>query len=121
MKVIYIAGKFRSKVKFGTGPDQWEQEQNIRAAEEASWKVWEAGHAAICPHTNTRFFQGSLPDYIWLAGDVEILLRCDGVLLVERWQESEGTRVEKSVADKHNIPVSESINALIIMIDRQNK
>ena len=59
MKVVYIAGPFR-------GPNAWEIEQNIRRAESLALEVWRAGAAALCPYTNTRFFQGAAPDDVWL-------------------------------------------------------
>jgi indole-3-glycerol phosphate synthase len=98
MKLVYIAGKFRGK-------DSWEMECNIRAAEALALEVWRLGAACICPHTNTRFFQGAAPDDVWLKGDLEILKRCDAVLLVDNWMKSEGAQAEVRFADKHGIPV----------------
>ena len=51
MKLVYIAGPFR-------GSSAWDIEENIRVAERAALEVWKMGAAALCPHTNTRFFQG---------------------------------------------------------------
>lgn len=105
MKVVYIAGPFR-------GPNSWEIECNIRRAEELALSAWRAGYAVICPHTNTRFFQGAGPDQIWLEGDIEILRRCDAVLLTEDWQRSSGARAEVDVAKAQGIPVFETLAAL---------
>lgn len=70
MKVAYIIGPFRAE-------NSWEMEQNIRRAETFALEIWKLGYAVICPHTNTRFFQGAAPDNMWLDGDIEILGRCD--------------------------------------------
>ena len=67
MKVIYVAGKFR-------GHNAWEIEQNIRKAEEVALQIWQNGAACICPHANTRFFDGVLPDKTFLDGDLDILV-----------------------------------------------
>lgn len=98
MKVVYIAGPFR-------GPNAWEIEQNIRQAETLALKVWLAGGACICPHANTRYFQGTGPDSIWLEGDLEILRRCDAVLTTADWARSSGARAEVELASSLNIPV----------------
>lgn len=102
MIVVYIAGPFR-------GPNSWEIECNIRRAEELALSAWRAGFAVICPHTNTRFFQGAGPDAIWLEGDLEILRRCDAVLLTTDWQRSSGARAEVECANSNGIPVFETL------------
>lgn len=105
MKLVYIAGPFRA-------PSAWEIEQNIRRAEELALRVWQAGHVAICPHTNTRFYQGAAPDEVWLEGDLVILRRCDAVLLVEGWERSVGTLAEIAEARRYGIPVLENLGEL---------
>lgn len=97
MKVVFIAGPFRA-------PTPWGVEQNIRAAEEAALQVWSLGAAALCPHTNTRFFDRALPDEIFLAGTRLLLSRCDAMLVVGNWKDSEGTREEINWASNRNIP-----------------
>lgn len=106
MRVVYIAGPFR-------GPNAWEIEQNIRRAEALALEVWRAGFAALCPHTNTRFFQGAAPDEVWLAGDLELLGRCDAVLLTLDWQRSSGARAEVDYAKTRGIPVFETLAELV--------
>lgn len=107
MKVIYIAGKFRGK-------SAWDIEQNVRRAEELALQAWRLGFAVICPHTNTRFFDGAANDNIWLEGDISILLRCDAVLLVDNWKQSQGAQTEVKVAKENNIPVYETIEELLL-------
>jgi nucleoside 2-deoxyribosyltransferase len=87
-------------------------EENIRRAERLSWEVWAMGAACICPHTNTRFFQNSLPDNIWLEGDLAMLERCDALIVTEDWEGSQGTRVEVDCAVSLGIPVFFSLDAL---------
>jgi hypothetical protein len=48
----------------------------------------------ICPHKNTALFDGAADDSVWLAGDVEILKRCDVVFAMPGWEKSEGARAE---------------------------
>lgn len=68
-------------------------------------EVWRAGAAAVCPHANTRFYQGAAPDEVWLAGDMEILSRCDAILVCPGWANSSGTVGEMIRAIKLKIPV----------------
>jgi hypothetical protein len=98
MKIIYIAGPFR-------GANAWVIENNIRRAEALALRVWEMGAAAICPHANTRFYQGVVPDERWLEGDLAILERCDAVLLTPDWRISRGAMGEYEHAVERRIPV----------------
>lgn len=97
MPLVYIAGPFR-------GANAWVQEKNIRDAEELALKVWQLGCAVVCPHANTRFFQGAAPDEVWLEGDLKILSRCDAILMVPTWNRSQGARAELAFAMKEGIP-----------------
>lgn len=98
LKLIYIAGPFRA-------PDQWKQFQNIRRAETLAFEVWKLGAVAICPHLNTMHFQDALPDKVWLEGDLEIVRRCDAMIMVDGWEDSRGAMKEKTLAHKLGIPV----------------
>lgn len=105
MKVIYIGGPFRAKTPWGV-------EQNIRRAEELALKVWQSGYVALCPHLNSRYFSGACPDKVWLDGDMELLRRCDAVLLVSGWSLSSGTCNEVEYAYAAGIPVFQCIETL---------
>lgn len=97
-KVIYVAGRFR-------GENAWEVEKNVRRAEEDALWLWKSGYAVVCPHTNTRFFNGAAPDEFFLEGDLDIMRRCDGVLMVRGWEESKGAHAERAEALCLGIPV----------------
>jgi hypothetical protein len=99
MKVVYIAGPFRSK----TG-NMFEVQQNIMEAMKWSLLVWNNGGAALCPHANTVFFTGAAPDTVWLEGDIELLKRCDAILLIPGWHNSPGSVAEYEVAAGIGMP-----------------
>lgn len=105
MKLIYVAGPFR-------GANSWENENNIRRAETLSLEVWRLGAAVICPHANTRFFNGAAPDKVWLDGDIEILRRCDAIIVTPDWRKSSGARAEVEFAIEHGIPVFSSVSTV---------
>lgn len=98
MRVAYIAGPFRAA-------NHWEVEQNIRRAEALALDVWRLGIAVICPHTNTRFFDGAAPDALWLDGDLEILRRCDLVVATPDWERSKGATAEIAEAKERGLLV----------------
>jgi hypothetical protein len=103
MKVLYISGPIK-------GRDDWSREQNVRRAEEIALEVWALGIVAVCPHAMTRFYGNDvLPEAIWLRGDLELLTRCDGVLAMERWEQSTGARIEVKYAQEKGIPVFVSV------------
>ena len=87
MKVCYVAGPYR-------GRNNYEIECNVRRAEFVTLAVFAAGHAPICPHAMTRYFQGVLVDDAWLTADFELQARCDLTLVLPDWQDSEGARME---------------------------
>lgn len=105
MKVVYIAGPFRA-------PTPWAVEQNIRRAETLMFGVMRLGAAALCPHTNTRFFDKEFPDHWVLESTSELLRRCDAVLLTDDWMKSTGAITEVEVAREAKIPVFASIHDL---------
>jgi nucleoside 2-deoxyribosyltransferase len=98
VKVIYIAGKYR-------GPTPWAVEQNIRAAEEVAARVIRAGMMPLCPHKNTAHMEGLADDQFFLDGTLELMRRCDAVLLVPNWHQSEGARAEIVEAERLGLPV----------------
>ena len=98
MKVVYIAGTYR-------GPNAWTVEQNIRAAEEVAARVWAMGLVALCPHANSRHMEGVASDEHFLAGTLELMRRCDAVVLVPNWRDSVGARAEVEEAERLGIPV----------------
>lgn len=107
MMVVYIAGPFRAA-------NSYDMECNIRRAEALALDVWRTGFAAaLCPHTNTRFFQGAAPDKVWLEGDLVMLRRCDAVLLTPDWKKSKGAVEEVKHALRWDIPVFPDLFELV--------
>ena len=105
MRVVYIAGPYRAR-------NAWEIEINIRAAEALALHVWSAGMVALCPHAMTRYYQGFLPDALWLAGDLELVSRCDAVFLIPGWERSQGAMAEARFATDKGIPTFTTLREL---------
>lgn len=96
--VLYIAGPFRAA-------NAWLVEQNVRRAEEAALRAAELGWVPLCPHSMTRFFDGTLTDEYWLAATLELLRRCDAILMLPGWQGSAGARAEHAEAVRLGVKV----------------
>lgn len=101
MKIIYIAGPFR-------GENAWQVEQNIREAEKLGFWVANQGAMPLIPHTNTRFFDGTLSQNFWLDGTLELLRRCDAMVMTPLWRSSSGACSEVEEAKRLDIPTYDS-------------
>ncbi len=98
MRLVYIAGPYRSATPWGV-------EQNIRAAEGLAVKVHAAGMFAVCPHANSRHMEGVADDAHFLVGTLELMRRCDAVILTREWRNSSGALAEVAEATRLGIPV----------------
>lgn len=102
MRLVYVAGPFRDS-------SAWEVENNIRRAEFWSLAVWRNGAAAICPHANTRYFDGveGVSAREFLDGTLSMLAVCDAMLVVTdrgKHAQSSGTLAEIQYAKDWRIP-----------------
>jgi hypothetical protein len=109
--VVYIAGPYRA-------PTFLMRDENIRRAGALAAKVWAAGHVALCPHMNSAHMDEHAPDDHWLDGTMELMRRCDAVLLVEGWQRSGGTRSEIEEANKRGMPIWDDLADLLCYFRR---
>jgi len=91
MKLLFISGPYRAPTIEGI-------KNNIQGAARWAAEYWKKGYAVICPHMNTALFDGICPDEVWLAGDLEILRRCDVLFAMPGWEKSEGARAEVAEA-----------------------
>ena len=101
--LVYVAGPYKAQGRFFRTIKIL---MNILRARRVAKFIWGQGHYAICPHLNTAFFSErvvSRPTV--LDGYLEILGRCDAMVLVKQWTHSEGTWIELAYAKEHNIPV----------------
>ena len=114
MRIIFISGPFRAKLEY-------DRRENIRRAEALALEVWKLGAAAICPHLNTAHFDGTVPDNVFLEGDLDILRRCDAVLMTDDFDKSVGAMKERSVALEHKIPVMYSLAELRQWLKKTDK
>ena len=86
----YIAGKFSGDV-----------ENNIKAAVE--WGVWANSKGAfpVIPHSNTSDprFEKQQPYEFWITATSWLLTKCDAVLFIPGWSQSDGAIQEYFLAE----------------------
>ena len=102
MRIAYVAGPYRGKSKISI-VNKLQVIRNIMAARKVAKELWKQGYAAICPHSNTALFDGVAPDQAFLDGDIEILKRCDLIVMIPGWRRSTGSLSELRVAQRWNI------------------
>lgn len=86
MKLIYTAGPYSGDV-----------ERNIFIARSYAIRLWGLGYGVICPHTNSAYFDEvgkvmgvTLGYETFMAGDIEMVKRCDAIFLLPNWGKSAG-------------------------------
>lgn len=98
MKICYIAGPYRSKTLNGV----WE---NIMFARQYAIKYWNLGYSVICPHTNTMLMDMENTDNMFLEGDLEMIRRCDVMVMIPGWEKSVGACGELRLAKELGLEI----------------
>lgn len=96
--LLYIAGPYR-------GATPWDVAEHVRAAERLGLRVARYGAVPVIPHSMYAHFDQTLPDRFWLDATMEILRRCDGVVLLPTWERSQGAKAECDEAIRRRLPV----------------
>ena len=99
MKIIYVAGPYRNQ-------SESKVLDNVIAAKQVARRLWKNGWGVICPHMNSCLIDGSdIPEERFANGYLEILGRCDAIVLLEGWQRSIGSLAELTLALKLGIQI----------------
>lgn len=115
VRLVYVAGKFSAKTREGV-------EANIAAAVAVGIEVAKLGLFPVVPHANT-----SHPDYervqeypFWIAGTLELLRRCDAIVMVPRWEESSGAKGERAEASRLRMPTFDTVAELAASVGHRS-
>lgn len=89
LELIYIAGPYSAET-----PELIRK--NVETAKVAGQEILRRGHACICPHSMTHDWDigTGLPYEVFLETDLEILRRCDAILMLPGWSKSRGSVAE---------------------------
>lgn len=98
LALCYIAGPFR-------GPTPFDVKINVHEAEMLGLEVAAIGGYPIIPHSMTGNFDKQLTDQFWLEGSLELLRRCDAIVMNVRWRESVGAKAEHIAAERMGMPI----------------
>ena len=99
--IIYLATPIRPK-------NGKTLEGNVQYAKSLALELWKKGYTVICPAANSDL-PISLADKeveadCWLNGDIEILARCDALVVSPGWETSAGVKGEIAYAKMYGIP-----------------
>jgi hypothetical protein len=95
MRLIYIAGPYRGDVV-----------GNIRRATGVAERVARAGDYPVTPHLlSPPHFESIQGDEFWLSATMELMRRCDEVLLMRGWDLSRGAIAEHAEANRLGMKV----------------
>ncbi len=109
--LCYVAGPYRA-------PSAWIVELNIREAEKVAYQVAVEGAYPVTPHTNTRGYFECINQTaeFWLEATLELMRRCDIVLMMDTWERSSGARGEHAEAHRLGKPVLYSLHELRVWL-----
>jgi len=97
--LLYVSGPY-------SGDSDEAITHNIANASIIAQQLWDEGFSVICPHANTAHFtheKTSYEDYI--EGDLVMIAKCDGIVMIDSWERSKGAVREKERAELLTIPV----------------
>jgi hypothetical protein len=100
---MYVAGPYSADTDSAT-------ELNIQAARHVGRLVARKGWIPLIPHGNTYHFDAliKLPQSFWIEGTLNMMERCDAVVMVDGWESSTGATGEHKRAHKLSIPIFDS-------------
>lgn len=108
MKVVYVAGPYRASNIF-------KQIHNIRRARRYARLMWWHGIVALCPHSNSAFFDDI--DDIILPGCIELMLRCDAMFVIPDSDKSSGVKAEIAAARHRDMPIYTELHKLFADVE----
>ena len=98
--LVYVSGKY-------SGDSHEEISDNILKARKVAIELWEQGHAVICPHLNTSHMEVDCHIHYdnYIEGDLMMIARCDAMVMLSGWEDSQGAVIEKGYAENLRIPI----------------
>ncbi len=103
MKLIYVAGKY-------TADSYSAIDDNIKKAAALSIQLFQKGWNVFTPHKNTAHYEiyegiTDLNYRTWINTTLDILKRCDAIIMLDGWEDSKGSVNERAFALDNGIAV----------------
>ena len=125
MPVVYVAGPYRASIRAGV-------ELNIQSARLTGMHCCLKGWSPVIPHANTGGLdeiQPGITDQFWLDATLELMRRCDAVVLCPGYSLSEGTQAEMTEARRLGMDIYYRVDDLpspnvwygVVMAGRQER
>jgi len=111
-KLIYVAGPY-------TAEHPYEVYENIHVSWQMSLDIWGTGHVPISPHLCGCFMGGICSEQIFIEGTMEMMRRCDAIMVLPGWQHSSGTKGEIVEAVKLGTPIFYRFSELVEWLRKQ--
>lgn len=105
MIIAYLAMPYRASTPNGIY-------ENIQLAREEAVRLWSIGLAVYCPHMNTALMDGVVEDQKFLDFGLEMVNRCDIIVMGLGWRTSKGAIAEREYAI--------SLNKLVFDLDEKD-
>lgn len=101
MKIVYIAGPYIGDGSYNN------IEKNIVKAEKYAIYLANKGVGFFCPHLNSRHFEikSKASEEFYVKLDIQILKKCDVLMVIPEWRKSKGVRKEIKIANDNCIPI----------------
>lgn len=99
--VIYLAGPYRATATKTV-------QEHINHARAIGSALPSSGWIPLIPHSNLSHFDSICPDIddeFWLDGTLELMRRCDAVMMLDGWQDSVGAVNERDEALRLGMPI----------------
>jgi hypothetical protein len=99
MKTAFISGPYKGKSKIWI-INRIQRWKNIRAASKYAKYLWKQGFMPICPHLNSKNFDGICDDSRFLQWYIQLIETgvFDIMFMLPGWEKSPGSRDEHEVA-----------------------
>ena len=103
--MVYIAGPYRAK-------HPYQIQQNINVAWAHGVEVCKFGAYPVVPHLSTMHMEGLATPEFFIEATLELMRRCNAVLICPNFADSQGTMGEIKEAERLGLPIFYSPFAL---------
>jgi hypothetical protein len=100
LRLLYLAGPF-------TAGGVQQMPENVERARAVALELWRMGAAVLSPHLNHGGFFGQIPEPLALDACLEMVGRCDALVILPGWWLSTGTRLEMERARRLGLSIFE--------------